>query len=239
VYTDSVGDARYRNLNEPYSPDDWTPPLNEAGILVAEKAGANSGDDDLSLSLNLSKNPAPLALVHRGPDLHLHLKYFDGKNWSSKDVKIGLQDPSMTCDEASTILDFAKGLGFLYWCQWRDPDIREQKKDLGHLRFCLVKDVAALLAGEENIRRQSRITGILHRDSRIEAVEINGAGVEPVDMVASTLFGYLNSYSNLRLSGRGGTFSYEHVHDLMRRGKEIVSACSPGADRAEAIQRVC
>jgi hypothetical protein len=149
VYTDSVGDARHRSLTKPYLPENWVPLLDEPGMRIAEKVGVNRGDDDLSLSVNLSKNPAPLALVHRGPDLHLHMKYYNGKNWLPKDVKIGFQDPGMTCDEASAIRDFTNGLGFLYWCQWKDPKIREQKNHIGHLRFCLVKDVAVLFSDDD------------------------------------------------------------------------------------------
>ncbi|MFC1635251.1 hypothetical protein ACFL5Z_10460 [Planctomycetota bacterium] len=144
VYTDSAGDARHRALTAPYGPGDWSPPLQEPGNLVATKAGANKGDDDLSLSADLSKNPAPLALVHRGPDLRLHLRYYDGKNWSPKDVKIGFQDTAWTCDEASAVADFSHGLGFAYWCQWKNPDTKKQKDGIGQLRFCLVKDVPAL-----------------------------------------------------------------------------------------------
>jgi len=148
VYTDAVGDARHRALTAPYSLEDWSPPLNEPGILVAEKAGANRGDDDLSLSVNLSQNLAPLALVHRGPDLHLHLRYYDGENWSQKDVKVGLQDEAMTCDEASAVVDFSHGLGFVYWCQWKNKKVREEKNGIGQLRFCLVKDINALFTNE-------------------------------------------------------------------------------------------
>ena len=148
VYTDAVGDARHRALAAPYSPESWSPPLDKQGNLVAEKAGANKGDDDLSLSANLSRNPAPLALVHRGPDLRLHLRYYDGENWSPKDVNIGLQDPVWNCDEASAVVDFSHGLGFVYWCQWKDAKIREQKNGIGQLRFCLVRDVAVLFADE-------------------------------------------------------------------------------------------
>jgi len=54
---------------------------------VAEKAGANKGDDDLSLAAGISMNPASLALVHHGPDLYLHLRYYDGVEWSPKDVR--------------------------------------------------------------------------------------------------------------------------------------------------------
>ncbi|MFC1558327.1 hypothetical protein ACFL40_03130 [candidate division KSB1 bacterium] len=144
VYTDSAGDARHRALSSPYSPDNWSPSLNQPGILVAKNAGTNKGDDDLSLSANLSKNPAPLALVHRGPDLHLHLKYYDGNQWSPKDIKAGLQDPEWICDEASAIADFSNGLGFLYWSGWKDPEIRKEKDNIGQLRFCLIKDVESL-----------------------------------------------------------------------------------------------
>ena len=147
VYTDSAGDARHRALSDPYGSADWSPPLDEPGTLAAEKAGANKGDDDLSLSVDISNDPAPLALVHRGPDLRLHLRYYDGRNWSPKDVKIGLQDPAWNCDEASAVADFSHGLGFVYWCQWKDPKVKEQKDGIGQLRFCLVKDVAGLFAG--------------------------------------------------------------------------------------------
>ena len=149
IYTDSVGDARYRNLTRPYGLENWSPKLNASGIIIAKEASVNRGDDDLSLSVNLSENPAPLALVHRGPDLHLHLKYYNGKDWSLKDVKIGLQDPRMTCDEATAVYDFTNGLGILYWCQWKDPKTRERKDNIGHLRFCLVKDIAELFSSDE------------------------------------------------------------------------------------------
>ena len=144
VYTDAQGDARYRTLKAPYTRGDWLPKLDKPGTLVAAKAGANSGDDDLSLSVNPSQKPAPLAIVHRGPDLHLHLRYYDGEHWSPRNVKIGLQDAGWTCDEASAVVDFSHGLGFVYWRQWKDPSVRKQKDDIGQLRFCLVKDVAAL-----------------------------------------------------------------------------------------------
>ena len=148
VYTDSVGDARHRALAAPYASESWSPSLGGPGALVAEKAGANKGDDDLSLSADLSMNPAPLALVHRGPDLRLHLRYYDGKSWSQRDVKIGLQDAAWMCDEASAVADFSNGLGFVYWCQWREAEVRKHKDGIGQLRFCLVRDIAALFAGE-------------------------------------------------------------------------------------------
>jgi len=144
VYTDDAGDARHRFWAGPYTRESFSPPLDRPGTMVAPKAGANPGDDDLSLSANLSQNPAPLALVHRGPDLHLHLRYYDGKIWSPKDVRIGQQDPALMSDEASAVADFSHGLGFLYWRQWKDPQVRKQKDEIGQLRFGLVKDVAAL-----------------------------------------------------------------------------------------------
>jgi len=144
VYTDDAGDARHRVWAAPYTPESFSPPLDRPGTMVAPKAGANPGDDDLSLSANLSQNPAPLALVHRGPDLHLHLRYYDGRKWSAKDVQAGQQDPALMSDEASAVADFSRGLGFLYWCQWKDPLVRKQKDEIGQLRFGLVKDVAAL-----------------------------------------------------------------------------------------------
>jgi hypothetical protein len=45
-------------------------------------------------------------------------------------------------------VDFSHGLGFVYWCQWKDPEIRKKKDGIGQLRFCLVKDVAGLFVGE-------------------------------------------------------------------------------------------
>jgi hypothetical protein len=82
--------------------------------------------------------------VHRAPNLHLHLKYYDGDEWLPKDVKIGTQDQELTCDEASTVVDFSHGLGFLYWCKWKDPSVAEEKNLVGQMRFCLVRDVAGL-----------------------------------------------------------------------------------------------
>lgn len=144
VYTDALGDARHRVLTGPYGPGDWSPSLEQRGALVARGAGANQGDDDLSLAADRSRNPAPLALIHRGQDLRLHLRYFDGAEWSPKDVKVGLQDSRFICDEASTVADFSHGLGFVYWCQWDDPKAKERHNGIGQLRFGLVKEVAAL-----------------------------------------------------------------------------------------------
>lgn len=146
VYTDSEGDARHRALVAPYGSGAWSPSLDDQGTLVAEKAGANKGDDDLSLSVNLSMNPASLAMVHRGPDLHLHLRYYDGIKWSPEDVRIGFQAPEWSCDEASAVADFSHGLGFVYWCQLRDEKVRKERDGIGQLRFCLIRDVAALFA---------------------------------------------------------------------------------------------
>lgn len=36
------------------------------------------------------------------------------------------------------------------------------------------------------------------------------------------VFAFLNSFSNLKISGRNGKFAYTHVHDMMKFGKEIV-----------------
>ena len=47
-------------------------------------------------------------------------------------------------DEASAVADLSHGLGSLYRCQWKDPQVRKQKDEIGQLRFGLVKDVAAL-----------------------------------------------------------------------------------------------
>ncbi|MBT4485632.1 MAG: hypothetical protein HOC71_18350 [Candidatus Latescibacteria bacterium] len=140
VYTDSQGDARHRSLTAPYNMGNWFPSLDEDGTLVATNAGSNTGDDDLSLSVNTSKNPAPLALVHRADDLHLHLKYYDGDQWSPKDVKVGLDDSEWICDEASAVADFSHGFGFLYASVPRDPEVRKKNDNIVQLRFCLIKN---------------------------------------------------------------------------------------------------
>lgn len=36
------------------------------------------------------------------------------------------------------------------------------------------------------------------------------------------LMGYLEQFTNLHLSGRGGKFVYGHIHDMMRYGKDVV-----------------
>lgn len=144
VYTDGQGDARHRAWSAPYRVADWSPALEEPGALVAARAGVNKGDDDLSLAINPTRQPATLALLHRGPDQRLHLRYHDGRGWRPEDIPIGLQDPAMTCDEVSAVADFSSGLGFAYWCQWADPARREEKNGIGHLRFGLVRNVGAL-----------------------------------------------------------------------------------------------
>lgn len=36
------------------------------------------------------------------------------------------------------------------------------------------------------------------------------------------IFAFLNNFSNLKISGRNGKFTYTHIHDMMRFGKEII-----------------
>ena len=40
------------------------------------------------------------------------------------------------------------------------------------------------------------------------------------------IMGYLDTFENLHLSGRGGKFVYGHIHDMMRYGKDIVEDMS-------------
>lgn len=58
VYTDNAGDARHRAWAAPYDGASFSPPLDQPGTMVAPKAGANPGDDDLSLSANLAESRA-------------------------------------------------------------------------------------------------------------------------------------------------------------------------------------
>jgi hypothetical protein len=120
------------------------PAPDQPGVLVARRAGVNNADDDLTLSVDSSKSPAPLALVHRGPDERLHLKYYDGAAWHPRDVPIGLHDPEFKCDEATAIEDFSHGLGFVYWCRAADRAEDERRNSIGMMRFCRVSDVPAL-----------------------------------------------------------------------------------------------
>ena len=41
------------------------------------------------------------------------------------------------------------------------------------------------------------------------------------------IFRYLGRFGNLTLSGRGARFEYVHIHDLMRRGQEIIDGRTP------------
>lgn len=144
VYTDSAGDARHRACTAPYGSSDWIPALTESGTLVAQQVGTNQGDDDLTLAVDRSQNPAPLALVHRGPDLRLYLSYYNGTLWASGNVNIGSQDPRFTYDEATAVEDFSQGLGFLYWGRWASDADNQQHNSIGHMRFCLIRDVPSL-----------------------------------------------------------------------------------------------
>lgn len=37
------------------------------------------------------------------------------------------------------------------------------------------------------------------------------------------VFAYLNNFSNLKISGRNGKFTYTHIHDMMRFGKNLIN----------------
>ncbi|MBW7997415.1 MAG: hypothetical protein FVQ81_12745 [Candidatus Glassbacteria bacterium] len=144
VYTDSTFALRHRWLAAPYADENWYPPLSEAGNLVSTIAGADTGDDDLSLSVNPGTNPATLALLHRGPDEYLRLRYYDGREWIKKEINVGANDQELSCDEVSAVADFSQGLAFVYWCRWRSPSTAGRRNKIGCVRFGLIKDVAGL-----------------------------------------------------------------------------------------------
>ncbi|HET6846974.1 MAG TPA: hypothetical protein VFH29_09065, partial [Anaerolineales bacterium] len=69
--------------------------------------------------------------------------------------------------------------------------------------------------------------GLIHRDKVMEgqvvriphAYPVLEAGIE--DKIAQ-LLAYLHGFTNLRTIGRNGRFTYTHVHDMLRFGKDVI-----------------
>lgn len=81
----------------------------------------------------------------------------------------------------------------------------------------LIQKTGAQLAGTGLITPEEILGGAVHRIRN--AYPILEWGFE--DKVAP-LVTYLSRFRNLRLAGRNAEFAYTHIHDLMRRGKDLL-----------------
>lgn len=70
-------------------------------------------------------------------------------------------------------------------------------------------------------------TGLIQEEKIIDATVNRMPDAYPVlkmgfEKKIQQIFNYLNTFKNLRISGRNGKFLYTHVHDMMQFGKEII-----------------
>ena len=96
TYVDRENKLRYRHLDSPYSPSDWTPALAEPGLEL------ESGVFTCALSVDSSKAPHELAITygqekHVGKDKRqrtgdLYSRCFDGKSWLGEPLRISQTD---------------------------------------------------------------------------------------------------------------------------------------------------
>jgi hypothetical protein len=50
-----------------------------------------------------------------------------------------------------------------------------------------------------------------------------------LDTIVRRVLTYLDHFGNLSLLGRNATFEYLHLHEIMRRGKDLVEALRAAA----------
>ena len=108
VYPDEKGDVRHKILSTPFGPDNWSP---EAGEDVPGELVVTGSDDDLSMALDLSRNPASITLVYRREGI-VYRKDYDGDEWLDNDRQlVTVSDQSA---ELSLNLDASQKLGLLF-----------------------------------------------------------------------------------------------------------------------------
>ena len=83
-----------------------------------------------------------------------------------------------------------------------DEELRQNTVDvLAAAGFFTLKDVL-----DVEIQRMSDAYPVLERG---------------VQAIVAELMSYLDRFENLHFSGRNGTFTYTHIHDLMKTGKDL------------------
>ncbi len=103
--------------------------------------------------------------------------------------------------------------------------------------FPCQKDDAIGRASDAEIRDMTRSTlvriGLVRPEEILDSLVVRIGFAYPVIVcetrdVTRLIFDFLGRLENLSLSGRGACFEYIHMHDLMRRGQELVARLARG-----------
>ena len=78
------------------------------------------------------------------------------------------------------------------------------------------------------ISKQLVETGLIREDKILDSQVVRMHDAYPKLELGSeekirAIFSYLNTFDNLRVSGRNGKFLYTHIHDMMKFGKDIIA----------------
>lgn len=140
VYINNSGALMHKILSTPYREQDWKPQAgNESrGIMIVSNVIAKpEKDDNISLSIDTSKTPAPLVVAYHKDTPHYYLRRYNGKAWEKKDFPIGIHKSNQYVDEISLIRDFSERLGLIYYVL---PNKKQYQK--GELHFLEIpKDI--------------------------------------------------------------------------------------------------
>lgn len=138
VYIDNSGVLGHKILSSPYKENDWLPKAGShtAGFIIDSSAVTSiKSGNDISLSIDTSKVPAHLVVAYQKETPHYRLRWYDGKEWATREYLIGIQGPDRYVDEISLIRDYSDQLGLIYY-------VKPDKKRKGEIHFLKIpKDV--------------------------------------------------------------------------------------------------
>lgn len=118
VYIDNAGTLRHKILAAPYRQEDWSPKagIHVPGTEIAANVTTGCGiNDNISISIDTSRSPAPLVVAYHQQTPHYKLRRYNGRAWDREEIPIGMQDSTRYVDEISLIRNFSDKLGLIYY----------------------------------------------------------------------------------------------------------------------------
>ncbi len=118
VYVNNSNDLMHKILSMPYGLNSWKPGAGTgtSGVKIVSNVAAKPRvNDNISLSIDTSKKPAPLVVAYHKKTPHYFLRYYDGVKWKKKIFALGIHEPNQFADEISLIEDFKDRMGLVYY----------------------------------------------------------------------------------------------------------------------------
>ncbi|MFC1817393.1 hypothetical protein ACFL0M_16015, partial [Thermodesulfobacteriota bacterium] len=118
VYINNSGALMHKILSTPYKKGDWFPKADKqlSGIMIVSNVIAQPNvNDNISLSIDTSKMPAPLVVAYHKDTPYYYLRRYNGKVWEKEDFPIGIHKSNQYVDEISLIRDFSERLSLVYY----------------------------------------------------------------------------------------------------------------------------